>query len=82
MNTLIQALEEMIPQARKPNFFTRMLSSFLRLDYYCDILNKLFESNTILLRKQDEKVKEKRSQFSARKDYFIPTNPETLTMSF
>jgi len=56
---VIEALEDMISQSKKPYFFTKMLFAFSRLEYHREMLNKLFDSDSMLLRKQEKKVKEK-----------------------
>eukprot|EP00210_Caulerpa_lentillifera_P001760 g1690.t1 len=79
---LIDVLEKMIEQTGVPNFFTKLFYAYTRLVHHSKIANRVLDGDTVLLHGQEKSIRNRGSKFSTAKDYFIPTNADTLVLSF
>eukprot|EP00210_Caulerpa_lentillifera_P001759 g1689.t1 len=79
---LIEAPEHMILKPKRTSFLLRPFIRFLSYYIHLTILGKVLDSDVVLLHEQDKKLKKLGSQFTAIKNYFIPTDADTLVMSF
>lgn len=45
-------------------------------------INKICDSNAVLLHEQDKRIKQSGSRFAAKDEYFVPAKEDTLVMAF
>jgi len=71
-----------ISKPPKTNFFMKPFSPFLKHLPHTLFYNKLFSSDAVLLHEQDKKIKEEGYLFTARNNYFVPTDADTMVRAF
>eukprot|EP00210_Caulerpa_lentillifera_P001674 g1609.t1 len=77
-----QAPEDMILNMKRASFFEKPFYAITRLLFHLQILHRVIDTDAMILNEQDKKTKRSGYQFSAKKNYFVPTDADTLVMKF
>eukprot|EP00210_Caulerpa_lentillifera_P001779 g1709.t1 len=82
MMIMTPATETAISNPKKASFFKKLFLQFIKIEAHAKVLNKIFDSNIVLLHEQDKNLKKRGSRFAAKNNYFMPNTEDTLVTSF
>lgn len=82
MLIMVPVAMRMVANPPKGNPFMKPFYAWIIARIQVAVMNKIFDSNAVLLHEQDKKIKQLGSKFAAKDEYFVPAKEDTLLMAF